>query len=204
MPVRFDECIAVYLNFADANFLHEAKSYWGFEGLVGDQAPLGFWDPLGLSKDKDVEVFKRLGWCWCCVLQAEAGWYVWYVFKHFNFANIWKNWALAGVARPRLSTAGWRCSQPWARSLSKGGCIAGEDSDLAWISDSSSSLCKVTLSQSTSNLMATCPHPWTWSLATCQTAWRCSCEDDAAWFSVISKDSHLVCIFFGLHNFNQC
>ena len=33
----------------------------GFEGLVGDQAPLGFWDPLGLSADKDVEVFKRPG-----------------------------------------------------------------------------------------------------------------------------------------------
>eukprot|EP00434_Breviolum_minutum_P007042 symbB.v1.2.006213.t1/scaffold355.1/size243294/23 len=32
-----------------------------FEGLVGDQAPLGFWDPLGLSADKDVEVFKRPG-----------------------------------------------------------------------------------------------------------------------------------------------
>eukprot|EP00439_Symbiodinium_sp_Y106_P046353 s1449_g5.t3 len=31
----------------------------GFEGLNGDQAPLGFWDPLGLSKDQDVEVFKR-------------------------------------------------------------------------------------------------------------------------------------------------
>ena len=33
----------------------------GFEGLTGDQAPLGFWDPLGFSKDLDVEVFKRLG-----------------------------------------------------------------------------------------------------------------------------------------------
>ena len=28
---------------------------------MGDQAPLGFWDPLGLSADKDVEVFKRPG-----------------------------------------------------------------------------------------------------------------------------------------------
>eukprot|EP00438_Fugacium_kawagutii_P005195 Skav234132 [mRNA] locus=scaffold753:225443:229183:- [translate_table: standard] len=35
------------------------KPKTGFEGLVGDQAPLGFWDPLGLSKDNDVEVFKR-------------------------------------------------------------------------------------------------------------------------------------------------
>ena len=100
----------------------------------------------------------------------------------------------AGVVRPRSSTAGWRCSQPWARSLSKCVCIAGWDSDLAWTSDSSSSLCKVTLPQSTTDLMATCPRPWTWSLATCQTAWRCSCEDDAAWFSVISKDSHWVSI----------
>ena len=172
--------------------MNEAKSYLGFEGLVGDQAPVGFWDPLGLSKDNDLEVFKRLGWCWCRVLQAEAvGWYVWYVFKKNNFANIW---ALAGVVRPRSSTAGWRCSQPWARSLSNCVCIAGWDSDLAWTWDSSSSLCKVTLPQSTTDLMATCPRPWTWSLATCQTAWRCSCEDDAAWFSVISKDSHWVSI----------
>ncbi|CAL1138046.1 unnamed protein product [Cladocopium goreaui] len=37
------------------------KPKTGFEGLVGDQAPVGFWDPLGLSKDKDLEVFKRLG-----------------------------------------------------------------------------------------------------------------------------------------------
>ena len=40
-------------------FFGQAQQCSGFEGLVGDQAPLGFWDPLGLSKDKDVEVFKR-------------------------------------------------------------------------------------------------------------------------------------------------
>ena len=84
--MRFDECTAVYLNFA-ADFLHEAKSYLGFEGLVGDQAPVGFWDPLGLSKDKDLEVFKRLGWCWCRVLRAEAvEWYVLCLIS-FRFSN---------------------------------------------------------------------------------------------------------------------
>ncbi|CAE7025526.1 FCPB [Symbiodinium sp. CCMP2456] len=31
----------------------------GLMRLTGDQAPLGFWDPLGFSKDLDVEVFKR-------------------------------------------------------------------------------------------------------------------------------------------------
>merc|ERR1719188_1426447 len=31
----------------------------GFEGSVGDQEPLGFWDPAGFSKDGDVEKFKR-------------------------------------------------------------------------------------------------------------------------------------------------
>merc|ERR1711963_1325070 len=31
----------------------------GFEGLVGDQPPLGLWDPLGFTKDGDVEKFKR-------------------------------------------------------------------------------------------------------------------------------------------------
>ena len=31
----------------------------GFEGLVGDQPPLGLWDPLGFTRDRDVEKFKR-------------------------------------------------------------------------------------------------------------------------------------------------
>ena len=35
------------------------KPKTGFEGVTGDQAPLGFWDPLGFSKDLDIEVFKR-------------------------------------------------------------------------------------------------------------------------------------------------
>merc|ERR1719499_1584088 len=35
------------------------KPSTGFEGLVGDQAPLGPWDPLGFSKDGDVEKFKK-------------------------------------------------------------------------------------------------------------------------------------------------
>merc|ERR1712217_298969 len=30
-----------------------------FETELGVQAPLGFWDPLGLSKDGDVPTFKR-------------------------------------------------------------------------------------------------------------------------------------------------
>eukprot|EP00403_Amphidinium_massartii_P020428 CAMPEP_0178398186 /NCGR_PEP_ID=MMETSP0689_2-20121128/14643_1 /TAXON_ID=160604 /ORGANISM="Amphidinium massartii, Strain CS-259" /LENGTH=461 /DNA_ID=CAMNT_0020018941 /DNA_START=81 /DNA_END=1466 /DNA_ORIENTATION=- len=31
----------------------------GFEGVIGDQPPLGYWDPLGFSKDGDIEKFKR-------------------------------------------------------------------------------------------------------------------------------------------------
>merc|ERR1719210_245685 len=31
----------------------------GFEGLVGDQPPLGLWDPLGFTKDGSVEKFRR-------------------------------------------------------------------------------------------------------------------------------------------------
>jgi hypothetical protein len=31
----------------------------GFEGSVGDQEPVGFWDPAGFTKDGDVEKFKR-------------------------------------------------------------------------------------------------------------------------------------------------
>merc|ERR1712110_645654 len=30
-----------------------------FEGELGVQAPVGFWDPLGMSSDGDVETFKR-------------------------------------------------------------------------------------------------------------------------------------------------
>merc|ERR1719502_869812 len=30
-----------------------------FESELGVQAPVGFWDPLGLSKDGDVDAFKR-------------------------------------------------------------------------------------------------------------------------------------------------
>merc|ERR1719254_114736 len=36
---------------------------WGFssafEGELGVQAPVGFWDPAGLAKDGDSEAFKR-------------------------------------------------------------------------------------------------------------------------------------------------
>jgi len=31
----------------------------GFEGLIGDQAPLGLWDPLGFSKDGDIQKFRK-------------------------------------------------------------------------------------------------------------------------------------------------
>merc|ERR1712222_36797 len=35
------------------------KPSTGFQGLLGDQEPLGFWDPVGFSKDGDLEKFKR-------------------------------------------------------------------------------------------------------------------------------------------------
>ena len=63
-------------------------------------------------------------------LAGRSSWMICFMFDKFSifkrFANIW---LLAGVVRPRSSTAGWRCSQPWARSLSKWVCIAGWDSD---------------------------------------------------------------------------
>jgi len=31
----------------------------GFEGLIGDQEPLGFWDPVGFAADQNLENFKR-------------------------------------------------------------------------------------------------------------------------------------------------
>merc|ERR1719392_544129 len=35
------------------------KFYNGFEGNIGDQEPLGFWDPAGFTKDGNVANFKR-------------------------------------------------------------------------------------------------------------------------------------------------
>merc|ERR1711953_1400964 len=35
------------------------KPSTGFQGLLGDQPPLGFWDPAGFTKDGDLEKFKR-------------------------------------------------------------------------------------------------------------------------------------------------
>merc|ERR1739846_94507 len=35
------------------------KPSTGFQGLLGDQPPLGFWDPVGFTKDGDLEKFKR-------------------------------------------------------------------------------------------------------------------------------------------------
>merc|ERR1712190_188438 len=35
------------------------KPSTGFQGLLGDQPPLGFWDPVGFAKDGDLEKFKR-------------------------------------------------------------------------------------------------------------------------------------------------
>jgi len=35
------------------------KPSTGFQGLLGDQPPLGFWDPVGYTKDGDLEKFKR-------------------------------------------------------------------------------------------------------------------------------------------------
>jgi len=35
------------------------KPLTGFEGNIGDQPPLGFWDPAGFCKDGDVEIFLR-------------------------------------------------------------------------------------------------------------------------------------------------
>merc|ERR1719297_726087 len=38
---------------------YEASPLRAFEKELGVQAPVGFWDPLGLTKDGDVEAFKR-------------------------------------------------------------------------------------------------------------------------------------------------
>ncbi|CAE8607367.1 unnamed protein product [Polarella glacialis] len=35
------------------------KPLTGFQGVLGDQAPLGLWDPLGFTKDGNVETFKK-------------------------------------------------------------------------------------------------------------------------------------------------
>merc|ERR1712099_173295 len=39
--------------------LYTASPLRAFESELGVQAPVGFWDPLGLAKDGDVDTFKR-------------------------------------------------------------------------------------------------------------------------------------------------
>merc|ERR1719254_52921 len=39
--------------------LYEGSPLRAFEGELGVQAPVGFWDPLGLSKDGDAATFRR-------------------------------------------------------------------------------------------------------------------------------------------------
>lgn len=39
--------------------MYEASPLRAFEGELGVQAPVGYWDPLGLGKDGDVEDFNR-------------------------------------------------------------------------------------------------------------------------------------------------
>merc|ERR1712048_1387253 len=39
--------------------LYTASPLRAFEAELGVQAPVGFWDPLGLSTDGDVDTFKR-------------------------------------------------------------------------------------------------------------------------------------------------
>ena len=47
--------------FAPASRMASSSSLkMGFENAIGAQAPLGFWDPLGLLKDADQERFDRL------------------------------------------------------------------------------------------------------------------------------------------------
>ena len=43
------------------NFFGESSSYSSFDPAkeLGVQEPIGFWDPLGLSADKDEATFKR-------------------------------------------------------------------------------------------------------------------------------------------------
>merc|ERR1711976_901731 len=39
--------------------LYTASPLRAFEGELGVQAPVGFWDPLGLAADGDADTFKR-------------------------------------------------------------------------------------------------------------------------------------------------
>merc|ERR1712226_23064 len=62
-----------------------------FEGELGVQAPVGFWDPLGLASDGDADVFKRrreteLKHGRVCML-ATIGYIVPYYFKWPGFLS---------------------------------------------------------------------------------------------------------------------
>jgi hypothetical protein len=52
--------IASAAAFAPSKVAQTSTSLNAFEGEIGSQAPLGFWDPLGLLDDADQERFDRL------------------------------------------------------------------------------------------------------------------------------------------------
>jgi hypothetical protein len=54
--------IATAFAFAPSTLVSKRSSMlkMGFESEIGAQAPLGFWDPLGLLADADEARFKRL------------------------------------------------------------------------------------------------------------------------------------------------
>merc|ERR1719401_162156 len=53
-------CFASAAAFAPVNpVLKTSTSLNSFEGELGDQAPLGYWDPVGFSADGDIEKFER-------------------------------------------------------------------------------------------------------------------------------------------------
>jgi len=51
---------AAFAPAARSSSARSASLKMGFESEIGAQAPLGFWDPLGLLKDADQERFDRL------------------------------------------------------------------------------------------------------------------------------------------------
>ena len=139
-----------------------------FEEELGVQAPVGFWDPVGYTRDGDIEIFKRRreteikhGRVAMYVPRIKHDWTVLNIFKievcfrcfltqvksdklfgAFNLLAIWvSSWCLL-----------------FFNNCSTWSCLARQPLDI--------------LCLNTSSGLATCLHPWAWSLQMFPTDWQ--------------------------------
>ena len=139
-----------------------------FEEELGVQAPVGFWDPVGYTRDGDIEIFKRRreteikhGRVAMYVPRIKHDWTVLNIFK----IDVCFRCFLTQVKSDRLFGA-FNLLAIWVSSwcllffnnCSTWSCLARQPLDI--------------LCLNTSSGLATCLHPWAWSLQMFPTDWQ--------------------------------